>query len=36
MARMAGLTLRDRWSDWDRDPFTGESHTHVSVWEKGA
>jgi SAM-dependent methyltransferase len=36
MARMAGLTLRERWSDWDRAPFTGDSRSHVSVWEKPA
>ena len=36
MARMAGLTLRGRWSGWTRRPFTGESHSHVSVWEKGS
>jgi Methyltransferase domain len=34
MARIAGLTLRERWSDWNRAPFTGESRSHVSVWEK--
>ena len=22
-----------RWADWGRSPFTGESTTHVSVWE---
>jgi SAM-dependent methyltransferase len=35
MARLAGLTLRERWSDWNRDRFTSESRQHVSVWEKG-
>lgn len=34
MARIAGLTLRERWGDWNRGPFTGESRKHVSVWEK--
>src|SRR5262245_52198199 len=34
MARIAGLSLRERWSGWDREPFTGESRSHVSVWEK--
>jgi SAM-dependent methyltransferase len=34
MARLAGLTLRHRWSDWQRAPFTGDSRTHVSVWQK--
>jgi SAM-dependent methyltransferase len=36
MARLAGMTLRERWSDWNREPFTGESTSHVSVWEKTA
>jgi SAM-dependent methyltransferase len=36
MARIAGLTLRERWADWDRSPFTAESTKHVSVWEKPA
>jgi SAM-dependent methyltransferase len=36
MARLAGMTLRERWSDWNREPFTGESTCHVSVWEKTA
>jgi SAM-dependent methyltransferase len=34
MARLAGMSLRDRWAGWDRAPFTGESTSHVSVWEK--
>jgi SAM-dependent methyltransferase len=34
MARLAGMQLRDRWEDWTRTPFTGDSHKHVSVWEK--
>jgi SAM-dependent methyltransferase len=34
MARIAGMRLRRRWGDWDRSPFTGESRSHVSVWEK--
>jgi hypothetical protein len=34
MARLAGMTLRDRWSGWQREPFTSESTKHVSVWEK--
>ena len=34
MARLAGMTLRERWSGWKREPFTGESRKHVSVWEK--
>jgi len=34
MARIAGMTLRERWSGWTREPFTGESPSHVSVWQK--
>lgn len=34
MARMAGMRLRERWSDWARSPFTAASTSHVSVWEK--
>jgi len=33
MARLAGMTLKERWSTWARDPFTSESTSHVSVWE---
>jgi SAM-dependent methyltransferase len=36
MARLAGMSLRERWSDWNRAPFTSESTKHVSVWEKPA
>lgn len=36
MARIAGLSLRERWNDWDRRPFTNDSRQHVSVWEKPA
>jgi SAM-dependent methyltransferase len=36
MARIAGMTLRERWSGWKREPFTSESTKHVSVWEKTA
>ena len=34
MARLAGMSLRERWADWDRAPFTSDSGSHVSVWEK--
>lgn len=34
MARIAGLRLRDRWGGWLEDPFTAESRSHVSVWER--
>ncbi len=36
MARLAGMTLRERWSGWKREPFTSDSTKHVSVWEKMA
>jgi hypothetical protein len=36
MARLAGMTLRERWSSWQRAPFTSESTKHISVWEKTA
>ena len=34
MAQLAGMTLSERWSDWNRGPFTSDSPSHVSVWEK--
>jgi len=34
MAQLAGMRLRDRWSGWEREPFTSDSRKHVSVWEK--
>jgi SAM-dependent methyltransferase len=34
MARLAGMTLRERWGGWRREPFTKDSTRHVSVWEK--
>jgi SAM-dependent methyltransferase len=34
MARIAGLTLRERWAGWHRQPFTSESRSHVSVWQQ--
>ena len=36
MARLAGMTLRERWAGWKREPFTSDSTKHVSVWEKTA
>jgi hypothetical protein len=36
MARLAGMTLRERWGGWKREPFTSESEKHVSVWQKPA
>jgi SAM-dependent methyltransferase len=34
IARLAGMRLRERWSDWQREPFTSESTKLVAVWEK--
>jgi hypothetical protein len=36
MARFAGMSMRERWDDWTRAPFTNDSRQHVSVWEKMA
>jgi SAM-dependent methyltransferase len=36
MARIAGLRPRERWSGWNREPFTSESTKLVAVWEKPA
>ncbi len=33
MARLAGMTLVERWADWQRTPFTSDSTQHVSVWQ---
>ena len=34
MARLAGMKLRERWAGWNRQPFAGDSRSHISVWEK--
>jgi len=34
MARLAGMRQRERWSGWNREPFSSESRSNVSVWEK--
>jgi SAM-dependent methyltransferase len=34
MAQLAGMSLRERWSGWNREPFTSDSTRHVSVWQK--
>jgi SAM-dependent methyltransferase len=36
MAQIAGLRLRERWAGWNREPFTTDSRSHVSVWSKQA
>ncbi len=32
MARIAGLERHERWSGWNREPFTATSDRHVSVY----
>jgi SAM-dependent methyltransferase len=34
MARLAGMTPRERWSGWRREPFTSTSEKLVGVWQK--
>ena len=34
MARLAGMALGERWSGWERAPFTSDSRAHVSVYER--
>ena len=34
MARIAGMSVVDRWSGWDRGKFTSDSTSHVSVWRR--
>jgi SAM-dependent methyltransferase len=34
MAQLAGLRLRERWSDWQRAPFTAASTKHISIYER--
>ncbi|PZS33820.1 MAG: SAM-dependent methyltransferase [Pseudonocardiales bacterium] len=36
MARIAGLTLVDRWSGWRSESFTAASERHVSVYARPA
>jgi SAM-dependent methyltransferase len=36
MARLAGMSLRERWGGWKNEPFASDSRKHVSVWEKTA
>ncbi len=32
MARIAGLRLEGRWGGWHKEPFTGSSERHISVY----
>ncbi len=34
MAQLAGLRLRERWSDWQGGQFTAASQSHVSIYER--
>ena len=36
MARLAGLRLRERWSDWAGAPFTAASSSHISLYQSDA
>jgi SAM-dependent methyltransferase len=35
MARIAGMTLEQRWAGWNQAPFTSDSQSAVSVWRVG-
>jgi SAM-dependent methyltransferase len=35
MARIAGMSLDERWADWHRSRFVATSTKHVSVWRIG-
>lgn len=34
MARLAGMRLANRWSNWDRKPFQAGSGMHISVYQR--
>ncbi len=34
MAQLAGLFLEERYADYDRQPFTASSESHVSIYRK--
>ena len=36
MAELAGMKLRERWSSWQRAPFTSDSTKHISTWQKSS
>jgi SAM-dependent methyltransferase len=36
MAKLAGLVLEHRWSDWDKSPFSHLSTRHISILRKPA
>jgi SAM-dependent methyltransferase len=33
MARLAGLSLQQRWEDWERAPFSADSGKQISIYE---
>jgi SAM-dependent methyltransferase len=33
MAQVGGLRLRERWTNWKREPFTYKSEHHISIYE---
>lgn len=36
MAQLAGLKLRERWSNWQRSPFTARDTAHISLYQSAA
>ena len=34
MAQLAGMRLRERWSNWQRAPFDADSGKHISIYER--
>jgi hypothetical protein len=34
MAKLAGMELEYRWSDWEKSPFDSRSKSQISVWRK--
>ena len=32
MARLAGLRLKQRWGNWEKEPFNSSSDAHISVY----
>ena len=34
MAQLAGMHPPERWSGWNREPFTGDSNKLIAVWQK--
>jgi hypothetical protein len=34
MAGLAEMRFEQRWSDWNRNEFTSDSRSHISVWQK--